>query len=156
MYFQLQFSWISSLDKLTTSPPACNAFILFPSFCLFRNTNRIVSHNLIYFILKAIHKFTNTYNVIFFAFQIKSQNIYLSYFVKSSNAKKDKFAFAIRNNMCKCYIYYFWFFYAERQPLWSSGQSSWLHNGDVLYFLWGTNWIYICYVEEGRPPLSPD
>jgi hypothetical protein len=38
-------------------------------------------------------------------------------------------------------------------PLWSSGQSSWLQNGDVLCFLWGTNWIYICYVEEGRPPL---
>jgi hypothetical protein len=38
-------------------------------------------------------------------------------------------------------------------PLWSSGQSSWLHNGDVLWVLWGTNWIYIrlCYVEE--PPL---
>jgi hypothetical protein len=29
----------------------------------------------------------------------------------------------------------------------SSGQSSWLHNGDVLCFLWCTNWIYICYVE---------
>jgi hypothetical protein len=27
------------------------------------------------------------------------------------------------------------------------------HNGDVLCFLWGTNWIYICYVEESRPPL---
>jgi hypothetical protein len=38
-------------------------------------------------------------------------------------------------------------------PLWSSGQSSWLHNGDVLRFLWGTNWIYICYVEESRPLL---
>jgi hypothetical protein len=38
-------------------------------------------------------------------------------------------------------------------PLWSSGQSSWLHNGDVLCFLWGTNWIYICYAEESRPPL---
>jgi hypothetical protein len=25
--------------------------------------------------------------------------------------------------------------------------------GDVLCFLWGTNWIYICYVEESRPPL---
>jgi hypothetical protein len=34
-----------------------------------------------------------------------------------------------------------------------SGQSSWLQNGDVLRFLWGTNWIYICYVEESRPPL---
>jgi hypothetical protein len=38
-------------------------------------------------------------------------------------------------------------------PLWSSRQSSWLHNGDVLCFLWGTNWIYIWYVEESRPPL---
>jgi hypothetical protein len=25
--------------------------------------------------------------------------------------------------------------------------------GDVLCVLWGTNWIYICYVEESRPPL---
>jgi hypothetical protein len=40
-----------------------------------------------------------------------------------------------------------------RPPLWSSGQSSWLHNGDILCLLWGTNWIYICYVEESRPPL---
>jgi hypothetical protein len=39
------------------------------------------------------------------------------------------------------------------RPLWSSGQSSWLQNGDVLCFLWGTNWIYICYVEESRPHL---
>jgi hypothetical protein len=38
-------------------------------------------------------------------------------------------------------------------PLWSSGQSSWLHNWGVLRFLWGTNWIYICYVEESVPPL---
>jgi hypothetical protein len=37
--------------------------------------------------------------------------------------------------------------------LWSSGQSAWLQNGDVLCFLWGTNWIYICHVEENRPPL---
>jgi hypothetical protein len=46
-------------------------------------------------------------------------------------------------------------FYVEesRPSLWSSGQSSWLHNGDVLWFLWGTNWIYICYVEESRPPV---
>jgi hypothetical protein len=45
--------------------------------------------------------------------------------------------------------------YAEesRPPLWYSGQSSWLHNGDVLCFLSGTNWIYICSVEEIRPPL---
>jgi hypothetical protein len=40
-------------------------------------------------------------------------------------------------------------------PLWSSGQSSWLHNGDVLCFLWGTNSIYVCYVEESRLPLWP-
>jgi hypothetical protein len=41
----------------------------------------------------------------------------------------------------------------SRPPLWSSGQSSWLHNGDVLCFLWGTNWMYICYAKETRPPL---
>jgi hypothetical protein len=35
----------------------------------------------------------------------------------------------------------------------SSGHSSWLQNGDVLCFPWGTNWIYICYVEESRPAL---
>jgi hypothetical protein len=38
-------------------------------------------------------------------------------------------------------------------PLWSSGQSFWLQNGDVLCFLWGTNWIYICYVVDSTPPL---
>jgi hypothetical protein len=38
-------------------------------------------------------------------------------------------------------------------PLWSSGQSSWLHKGDNVCFLWGTNWIYLCYVEKSRPPL---
>jgi hypothetical protein len=36
---------------------------------------------------------------------------------------------------------------------WSGGQSSWLRNRDVLLFLWGMNWIYICYVEESRLPL---
>jgi hypothetical protein len=41
----------------------------------------------------------------------------------------------------------------ERLPVWFSGQSSWLQNGDVLCFLLGTNSIYICYVEESRPPL---
>jgi hypothetical protein len=41
----------------------------------------------------------------------------------------------------------------SRPPLWSSGQSSWLHNGDVLCFLWGTNRSYISYAEESRPPL---
>jgi hypothetical protein len=46
-------------------------------------------------------------------------------------------------------------FYVEesRPPLWSNGQSSWLHNWDVLWFLWGTNRIYKCYVEESRPSL---
>jgi hypothetical protein len=44
-------------------------------------------------------------------------------------------------------------FYKIRPPLWSSGQSSWLHNGDVLFFMWGKNWICKCYVEESRPPL---
>jgi hypothetical protein len=34
-------------------------------------------------------------------------------------------------------------------PLWSSGQNSWLPNGDVSFFLWGTN----CYVQERRLPL---
>jgi hypothetical protein len=38
-------------------------------------------------------------------------------------------------------------------PLWSSGQSFWLKNAHVLCFLWGTNWIYVCYVEGSRPPL---
>jgi hypothetical protein len=40
-----------------------------------------------------------------------------------------------------------------RQSLWSSGHRSWQQNGDVLCFLWGTNSIYICYVEESKPPL---
>jgi hypothetical protein len=41
----------------------------------------------------------------------------------------------------------------SRPTLFSSGQSSWLRNGDVFCFLWDTNWIYVCYVEEGIPPL---
>jgi hypothetical protein len=53
--------------------------------------------------------------------------------------------YALYNNILVVYWY--------RPPLWSSGQSSWLHNGDVLCFLWGTHWIYIWYVEESRPPL---
>jgi hypothetical protein len=39
-----------------------------------------------------------------------------------------------------------------RLPLWSS-ESSWLQNRDVLCFLWGTNWIYTCYIEGSRLPL---
>jgi hypothetical protein len=42
----------------------------------------------------------------------------------------------------------------SRPPLWSSGQNSWLHNADILCFLSGTNWIYICYVEESMPLWS--
>jgi hypothetical protein len=43
-----------------------------------------------------------------------------------------------------------------RPPMRSSGQSSWLQNGDALCFLWGISWIYICYVEEIKwlPPWS--
>jgi hypothetical protein len=44
-------------------------------------------------------------------------------------------------------------FLSPRPSLWSSGQSSWLQKGDVLCFLWGKNWIYICYVEESGPTL---
>jgi hypothetical protein len=33
--------------------------------------------------------------------------------------------------------------FSRRLHLWSSGHGSWLHNGDVLCFLWGTNWIYM-------------
>jgi hypothetical protein len=32
--------------------------------------------------------------------------------------------------------------------MWSSGQSSWLQIGDVLCFLWGTNWIYIHIMQK--------
>jgi hypothetical protein len=48
----------------------------------------------------------------------------------------------VRTEFILCYVE------ESRPPLWSSGQSSWLQNGDVLFFLWGTNWIYICYAEE--------
>jgi hypothetical protein len=48
---------------------------------------------------------------------------------------------------------FFKYFICAWPPLWSTSQSSWLLNGDVLCFLWGTNCIYICYVEESRPPF---
>jgi hypothetical protein len=35
-------------------------------------------------------------------------------------------------------------------PLWSSCQTSWLQNGDVLWFMWGTNWIYMLCTGCGR------
>jgi hypothetical protein len=43
----------------------------------------------------------------------------------------------------------------SRPPLWSSGQSSWLQNGDVLYISCEvrTEFIHICYVAECRLPL---
>jgi hypothetical protein len=44
-------------------------------------------------------------------------------------------------------------YFNNRPPLWSSGQGSWLQNGDVLCFQWGMNWIFICYVEESRQVL---
>jgi hypothetical protein len=50
-------------------------------------------------------------------------------------------------------IFSFTFLESDGPPLWSSVQSSWLQNGDVMCFLWGTNWIYVCYVGESRPPL---
>jgi hypothetical protein len=53
----------------------------------------------------------------------------------------------VRYELNLCYV-------EERKPpLCSSGQSSWIHNGDVLCLLWGTNWVYVCYVEESKPPL---
>jgi hypothetical protein len=40
----------------------------------------------------------------------------------------------------------------SRPPLCSSGQSTWIQNGDVLFPVrYELN--YICYVEESRPPL---
>jgi hypothetical protein len=43
--------------------------------------------------------------------------------------------------------------YIPGLTLWPSCQSPWLENGDGLCFLWGTNSIYICYVEESTSPL---
>jgi hypothetical protein len=68
-----------------------------------------------------------------------------------------KFCFVYWMTWLTCKVHFIFTFLTFRcyqwPPLWSSGQSSWLHNGDVLCFLWGTKWIYICYVEESRPPL---
>jgi hypothetical protein len=61
--------------------------------------------------------------------------------------------FQIISKIVPWLLLYFYCYCCYWPPLWYSGQSSWLHNGDVLCFLWGTNWIYICYVEESRPPL---
>jgi hypothetical protein len=62
-----------------------------------------------------------------------------------------------RTEMYLCFLWgtnwiYICYVEESRPPLWSSGQSSWLQNGDVFVFP-VTNWIYICYVEESRPPL---
>jgi hypothetical protein len=35
----------------------------------------------------------------------------------------------------------------------SSSQEFLATERNILCFLWGTNWIYICYVENRRPPL---
>jgi hypothetical protein len=51
------------------------------------------------------------------------------------------------------HVYFFTAYLTEGPPVWSSGQSSWLQKEDVLCFLRGTNWIYLCYIEESRPPL---
>jgi hypothetical protein len=51
------------------------------------------------------------------------------------------------------YLKYLPFYDSFRPPLRSSGQSSWLRKADASCFLCGTNWIYICYVEESRLPL---
>jgi hypothetical protein len=61
--------------------------------------------------------------------------------------------FRTRRGQTGRYIFIYIDVEESRPPLWSSGQSSWLQNGDVLCFLWGKNWIYICYVEESRLPL---
>jgi hypothetical protein len=62
------------------------------------------------------------------------------------------FATTVTVNKCRSYKYLAtWARYGP--PSWSSGQSSRLQKGYVLCFLWGTNSIYICYVEERRPPL---
>jgi hypothetical protein len=40
---------------------------------------------------------------------------------------------------CEVRTEFIYVMYKKVPPLWSSGQSSWLHNGDVLCFLRGTN-----------------
>jgi hypothetical protein len=44
----------------------------------------------------------------------------------------------------------------SRPPVWSSGQSSWLHTTEIYCASCElrTEFIYTCYVEESRPPLS--
>jgi predicted AlkP superfamily pyrophosphatase or phosphodiesterase len=71
------------------------------------------------------------------------ENIISRIFLTASVVQWSEFLAAERR-----YIVFLWgtnwiyICYVEesRPPLWSSGQSSWLHNGDVLCFLWGTNW----------------
>jgi hypothetical protein len=55
--------------------------------------------------------------------------------------------------MCGTNCIYMCYVEESRQPLWSSGQSSWLQIGDVVCSMCGTNCIYMCYVEESRQPL---
>jgi hypothetical protein len=81
---------------------------------------------------------------------------------KYSNIRKDRlcglvvrvpgYRTEIDCDSCEVRTEFIYVMYESRPPLWSSDQSSWLHNGNILCFLWGTNRIYICYVEESRPP----
>jgi hypothetical protein len=69
-------------------------------------------------------------------------------FERTARVPEDK---TLRNHRCanlkSCMIFLVTFL-GIWPPLWSSGQSSWLLNGGLFCLLWGTNWIYICYVEE--------
>jgi hypothetical protein len=49
----------------------------------------------------------------------------------SSNEQLNKSGHVVTLLICICICYV----EENRPPLWSSGQSSWLHNGDVLCFL---------------------
>jgi hypothetical protein len=50
----------------------------------------------------------------------------------------------VRCELNLCYVQ------ESRPSLWSSDQCSWLHNGDVLCFLLGSNWIYVMYKKADR------
>jgi hypothetical protein len=81
---------------------------------------------------------------------------YVSYCSFLSHAEQPNVSYLV-NCAWDCWVCFLGDFLlvfgAPRPPLWSSGQGSLLLNGDVLCFLWGTSWIYVCYVEESRPPL---
>jgi hypothetical protein len=56
---------------------------------------------------------------------------------------------SVVNHVIKPSVLLFWFSFCSLDHL--CGLVVRLHNGDVLCFLWGTNWIYIYYVEQSRP-----